>query len=287
MKFGIMFANAGPFGEPELLAHLAQTAEAVGVESIFTVEHVAVPVGYESQYPYSKSGKMPGPESSPIPDPLLPLAFVASITKSLRLGTGILILPQRHPIYVAKEIATLDVLSGGRVLFGIGSGWLQEEFEALGVPFNQRGRRTDEAIEAIRSLWAPEPKAFEGKYYAWNAVHSNPKPVQQPGVPILIGGHSEAAARRAARLGDGFFPARGDDETLLPLLAEMRAECERVGRDPSEIEITTGVGQPTIDKVRHAEELGICRLVINPPGFDRDGLTRGLEDFAEQVIAKL
>ena len=141
MKFGIAFANAGPFAFPEMLAHLAVEAEKFGIESLWTVEHVVVPVGYESRYPYDPSGKMPGPENIPIPDPILPLAFAAAVTKKIRLGTGVLILPQRHPFYVAKEIATLDVLSGGRAILGIGVGWLREEFDALGIAFDDRAGR--------------------------------------------------------------------------------------------------------------------------------------------------
>src|SRR6266481_241620 len=142
MKFGLMYANVGPFAAPELLTHLATTAERVGLESIWAVEHVVVPVGYKSTYPYDPSGRMPAPEQMPIPDPLLSLCYAAAVTKTLRLGTGIVILPQRHPLYVAKEVATLDVLSHGRVLFGIGVGWLAEEFESLGIPFEERAART-------------------------------------------------------------------------------------------------------------------------------------------------
>ena len=149
MKLGIAFANVGPFTDPDNLAHLAQTAESVGVESIWSVEHVVVPIGYESEYPYDKSGKIPGGEQAPIPDPLLPLAFVAGVTKTIRLGTGILILPQRHPAYVAKEVATLDVLSRGRAILGIGVGWLREEFDTVDVEFETRGSRTRESVRAI------------------------------------------------------------------------------------------------------------------------------------------
>ena len=160
MKFGLMYANAGPFAFPEMLTHLAQTAERVGVESIWTVEHVVIPVGYQSTYPYNPSGKMPAPDQVPIPDPLVLLAYAAAVTKTLRLATGIVILPQRHPLYVAKEVATLDVLSHGRVIFGIGVGWLEEEFQALGVPFDERAARTAEAVRAIRSLWRDQVEPF-------------------------------------------------------------------------------------------------------------------------------
>src|SRR2546425_7714078 len=163
MKFGVMFANAGPFALPGPLANLARTAEEVGCESIWTVEHVVIPVGYRSKYPYDPSGRIPGPENVPIPDPLLPLAYAAALTTRIRLATGILILPQRHPVYVAKEVATLDVLSGGRGILGIGIGWLREEFDALGVPFAERAARTRGAVRAIRSRWKETPGAVAGE----------------------------------------------------------------------------------------------------------------------------
>jgi probable F420-dependent oxidoreductase len=288
MKFGLMFANTGPFSYPESLARLAQAAEERGIESLWTVEHVVIPVGYKSPYPYSRSGKIPGAESVSIPDPLLALAFVAAVTKTIRLGTGILILPQRHPVYVAKEVATLDVLSNGRAILGIGSGWLAEEFAAVGVPFGERGARTDESIRAIRSLWQASPAPFSGRFYRWPAVESNPKPMQSGGVPIVIGGHSEPAARRAARFGDGFFPARGDHETLTRLFSVLRDECAKVGRKPAEIELTTGAGSKTdVDAVKRYQEMGVRRLMISPAGFDEESVRKGLDEFAERVIAKL
>jgi probable F420-dependent oxidoreductase len=287
MKFGLMFVNSGPFSNPDTFDTLVRTADEVGFESLWTVEHVVVPVGYQSEYPYSPTGKMPGDETAPIPDPILPLAYAAAVTKQIRLGTGIMILPQRHPAYVAKEFATLDVLSRGRALAGIGIGWLREEFEALDVPFGERVGRTEEAVQAIRSLWADGAQPFEGKYYRWPAVESNPKPVQKPGVPIIVGGHVEGAARRAARIGDGFFPAKGDLKTLVPLLDALRDECGKTGRDPNEIEISTGAGIPDVDTVKRYEDVGVSRLVMPPPAFDSDGLAAALPKYAEDVIQKL
>ncbi len=284
MKFGLMFANVGPFGQPDGLEHLARTAEETGIESIWTVEHVVVPTGYTSKYPYSSSGRMPGPENSPIPDPLLSLAYAAACTERLKLGTGILILPQRHPVYVAKELATLDVLSGGRALLGVGIGWLREEFDTLGIPFRERAGRTEEAIQALRTLWKPGAHPFKGRYYSWADVESNPKPVQQPGVPILVGGHVEGAARRAARFGDGFFPM-GDLETLGKLLGAMRDECARIDRDPGEIEVTAG-GRTDPDSIARYRDLGVSRMIMPPPAFDPEGLRKGLHEFADNVIAK-
>jgi probable F420-dependent oxidoreductase len=219
---------------------------------------------------------------------VLPLAFAAAVTKKLRLGTGVMILPQRHPVYVAKEMATLDVLSNGRALLGVGIGWLQEEFDVVGVPFKERAGRTTESIRAIRALWQPEPKPFDGKYYKWAAVESNPKPVQKPGVPIIVGGHADGAARRAARFGDGFFPARGDRETLTRLFAILRDECAKIGRKPETIELTTGTGPKLdVDAVRRYQDMGITRLTISPPGFDQDGVSKGLHEFGDRIIAKL
>jgi probable F420-dependent oxidoreductase len=286
MKFALMFANAGPLGYPDQLAHTARVAEEVGLESIWTVEHVVIPVGYQSKYPYDPSGKIPGPENVPIPDPILPLAYAAALTSKIRLGTGVVILPQRHPVYVAKEMATLDVLSRGRAILGIGSGWLSEEFETVGVPFKERGARTDESIRALRSLWADEPSPFAGKFYRWAAVESHPKPVQRPGVPIVVGGHSEAAAKRAARLGDGFFPAIPDAKRLAELFGIMRAECARIGRKAEEIELTAG-GAMDVDGVRRLQDLGVARIALPPPGFDNDSIRQGLQDFAERVIARV
>jgi probable F420-dependent oxidoreductase len=286
MKFGIAYANAGPFGYPEPLTHLARTAEEVGIESLWTVEHVVIPVGYESKYPYDPSGKIPGPENVPIPDPILPLAFAAAVTKRLRLATGILILPQRHPIYVAKEVATLDVLSGGRAILGIGVGWLREEFEALGVPFEERAARTKESVHAIRTLWRETPEPFEGRFFRWPALESNPKPIQKPGVPIVVGGHTDIAARRAARYGDGFFPAIRDPARLRALFSVLRDECRRVGRDPAQIELSCGAGRLDLGAVHALEDLGVSRIVTGPPGFDAEAVTKGLHDLADRVIGK-
>lgn len=286
MKIGIMFANVGPFGQPELLTQFAQAAEEAGIESLWTVEHVAVPVGYESTYPYSPTGKMPGPENSPIPDPLLPLAFAAAVTKKIRLATGILILPQRHPIYVAKQAATLDQLSGGRFTLGIGIGWLAEEFAALGIPFDDRAARTRESVEAMRALWKEGPCAHDGKFFSWPAIESNPKPVQAGGVPIVLGGHTDIAAKRAARYGDGFFPAISDLEKLDHLKAVIAAECDKVGRKPADIELSIG-GKGTLDYVKRCQDRGVARIGIPPMGFDIDTIRKGLDGLNDNVLSKL
>jgi probable F420-dependent oxidoreductase len=286
MKFGLMFVNAGPFAFPEMLTHLAQTAERVGVESLWTVEHVVIPVGYASTYPYDPSGKIQAPDQVPIPDPLVALGYVAAVTTRIRLATGIIILPQRHPLYVAKEVATLDVLSHGRVILGIGVGWLAEEFQALGIPFEERAARTAEMVRALRSLWKDEAEPFQGKFYRWPKVESHPKPVQKPGVPIVVGGHTELAARRAARYGDGFFPGVAEEPKLKELLAIMRDECAKLGRDPATIEVSAGRATPDLDGVKRLRELGVSRFMVPPPAYDPDGITQGLERLGD-LIAKV
>ncbi len=287
MKFGIAFANVGPFIHPEHAVFLAQACEARGIESLWTVEHVVVPAGYQAQYPYSADGKMPGPENSPIPDPLLWLAYVAAATEKIKLATGILILPQRHPAYVAKEVATLDLLSGGRAILGVGIGWLKEEFAALGLSFEDRVSRTEEACAALRSLWQPGANSFKGEHFRWEALESNPKPVQEGGVPIVVGGHVKGAARRAARVGDGFFPLKTEGGRLGELLDAMADECAKVGRDPKQIEITTALPGQDLDAIKALEDQGVSRCVMGPPAFDHDGIEQALDAFANRIIAKL
>ena len=287
VKFGLLFANTGDFVQPDGIRGLAGAAEAAGIESLWTVEHVLVPVGYRSRYPYSKTGRMPGGEDMPIPDPLVWLGYAAAVTTTLKLATGVLILPQRQPAYAAKQLATLDVLSGGRAIAGVGVGWLAEEFAAVGVPFEERGARTDEGIQALRSLWSPRAEPFRGRFYRWEAVESNPRPVRPEGIPIVVGGHSAPAARRAARLGDGFFPARGGPEELARLFGVVREECERIGRDPAEVELICGGRVRTPEDLEPYAALGVSRLVVSPPAQDVDGLRRGLERFARDVVEQV
>jgi probable F420-dependent oxidoreductase len=285
MKFGIIFANAGPLGEPDVTTGLAHLAEEHGFESLWTVEHTVVPAGYASEYPYSPDGKMPGGDAVAITDPLIWMAWVAAVTTRVRVATGILILPQRNPVILAKQVATLDRLSGGRVELGVGVGWLEEEFDALGVPFEDRGARTDEYIAALRALWTDDPATFKGEFVSFEGCHSNPKPVQPGGIPIVVGGHTTPAARRAGRLGDGFFPGRASDQELRPLIETMRASATDAGRDPDAIEITAG-GVFDLDGVKRFADLGVGRIVIPPLGFDLETLKGTIGNFADSVIVK-
>ena len=285
MKFGIIFANVGPAVAPDYAAELGRIVEDSGFDSVWTVEHVVVPGGYQSAYPYSPTGRMPGPEESPIPDPLIWLAYVAAHTSRIKLATGVLILPQRNPVVLAKEVATLDVLSKGRAILGVGVGWLEEEFDAIGVPFADRGARTDDHVHALRSLWDQDAATYHGEFVDFENAKMYPKPVNGT-VPIVVGGHTKPAARRAGRLGDGFFPARTSPEELAGLLEEMHRAAKDAGRDPDAIEVTAG-GVMDLDGVKRFGDLGVDRIVLPPLGFDAETLKQQLGLFAENVIDKV
>ena len=235
MRFGLLAPCEGSFlSSPDRIGPYAQAAEAAGFESIWVFEHAVIPAGYQSRYPYNAEGRV-GIEDDDLPDPLGLLAYLAATTHRLVLGTGVLILPQRSPVVCAKECATVDRLSGGRLRLGIGVGWLREEAEAVGTRFEDRGARTDEYIEAMRVLWRDPEPTFHGTYTRFERAKSNPKPVQAGGVPIVVGGHSVAAARRAGRLGDGYFPIGLGHDDFLARLATLRDAAREHGRDPDAI----------------------------------------------------
>jgi probable F420-dependent oxidoreductase len=259
MKFGLRYASLGRYANGDAAVALAQAAEAAGFDSIWTVEHVVVPQGYQSRYPYSETGRMgSGLEDFPIPDPLIWLAYVASATRTIKLGTAIVILPQRNPVITAKAVATLDHLAGGgRVLLGIGVGWLAEEFATLGVPFDDRGPRTDEYVAAMRALWSQECASFKGRFVSFDQVFCRPLPPERR-IPIIVGGDTKAAARRAGRLGDGYFPARTPPPELLD---EMRRAAEAAGRNPADIEITTAAPREPAEIEALAKQ-GVTRVAV-------------------------
>jgi probable F420-dependent oxidoreductase len=265
MKFGLWFCNTGRYVDPQNAVALAQAAEAVGFESIWTVEHTIIPAGYASAYPYDRSGKMPGGRDDfPLPDPLIWMAFVAAATTRIKLATGILILPQHNPVLAAKQIATLDHLSRGRVLLGIGIGWLREEFAALGVPFEGRAARTEEYMAALRELWSADKPTFEGRFVAFKEAYCRPQPVNKS-VPIIVGGHSEAAVRRAGRLGDGFFPYSSEQDQLIAI---ARKAAQEAGRDPDKLEITTSLPSD-LAELEVLRRLGVSRVLVPMIGGSR------------------
>lgn len=260
MKLGLMFVNTLAVTREQVLEMVA-LAEDAGYESLWTVEHVVVPKGYESTYPYSRSGRMAGGvEDLDFLDPLVWLAFAASVSTTIKLATGVMILPQRNPVVLAKEVATLDRLSGGRMILGVGAGWLEEEFRALGVPFEDRGDRTDEYIAALRTLWSQDVASFDGAFTSFSDLYVRPQP-EAGSVPIVVGGHSKRAARRAGQLGDGFYPASTTREDLPVLVTLAREWAERSGRDPDALEITMG-SRPDKESVEGLAALGVDRVVV-------------------------
>ncbi len=286
MRFGIAFANTMEFTNPAPAVELAQAAEAAGFDSLWTVEHVIYPDAYESAYPYAADGKMPATAATPIPDPLIWLAYLASATSTIRLATGILILPERNPLVLAKEVATLDHLSGGRVDLGIGVGWLREEFDALGIPWERRGARTDDYLEAMAALWAGDHADHDGEFASFSNVSSNPKPPNGR-TRIVVGGHSKAAARRAGRYGDGFFPGKGSPEELTELFDVARQTASDAGRDPNAIEMTAASpfvrSEDPVAEVQAMADLGVDRLVV-PAFVFRKNVAEACAAFGETVI---
>ena len=286
MKVGIAFANILNFGTPEGSIQFAQAAEKAGVDSLWTVEHVIYPSNYDSEYPYDTSGKMMMAPDTDLTDPLIWLTWLAANTSSIRLGTGILILPERNPLVLAKELGTLDSLSGGRVELGIGVGWLKEEFDALGIPWERRGARTDEYVAVMQKLWSGNEVSFDGEFVSFENISSNPKPLHGS-VPITIGGHSDAAARRAGRIGNGFFPGNGDLEHMLNLMNES---AEQNGRDPKEIEVNWGdneiMGSDPIAAAEKLKSQGVTRVIV-PSVMFLNNTEEQLAEFGERVVSKI
>jgi probable F420-dependent oxidoreductase len=275
MRIGIIPRYVTPnLTDPGWLREWTAAVESAGVESVWTVEHVAVPAVIESEYPYTPDGKIRFSADVPFPDPLDSLAFVAGLTSLVRLGTAVVILPVHHPIQLAKRCATVDALSGGRLMLGVGVGWMREGFDALGVPFSKRGARAEEYVAVMRHLWSQDPEPFNGEFVSFEALRVDPAPVQAGGPPIIIGGSSRTAARRAGRIGDGYYPAAMKPAELEVLLSEVRDAATRARRDPDTIEITvrpagaTPLGSFDKELVRGYQELGVHRMVIGSDEAD-------------------
>ena len=288
MKVALAFASS-MCNEGEATLEVCRRAEEAGFESVWGGEHVIMPDSVESKYPYSADGKNPAEPETSIPDPLIWLAFAAAAAPTLRLGTCILIVPQRNPLVLAKELATLDRLSGGRMELGIGVGWLKEEFDALGVPWGRRGARNDEYIAAMKALWAGPHVEFHGEFVDFEPVTCSPRPVNGR-IPILVGGDTEVAIRRTVRLADGYFPGELDPDRLGALLDRLHKTAEEAGRDPKSIEINAIFGMHMADPLPAIERLtqiGVGRIMV--PGFffmGPGGLDR-MSEFGEKVIGQM
>lgn len=286
MKFGLAFASS--IGtDPALALEITKVAEAVGFESVWGGEHVVMPTTITSPYPYTPDGKIPASPETYIPDPLIWLAYVAAAAPTLRLGTCILILPQRNPLVLAKELATLDHLSGGRVELGIGVGWMKEEFDALGVPWEHRGARTDEYLAAMRTVWSGSHVEFHGDYVDFEPLTSTPRPAQGANIPILVGGDTPIAIRRAARLADGYFPGELKADQLAELIKNVRQACTVIDRDPDSLEINAMFAHQLADPAAGIEsmrELGVGRVMVPAFFFGGDGGLDRLRKFGETHV---
>ncbi|MGD1257665.1 LLM class F420-dependent oxidoreductase [Mycobacterium seoulense] len=270
MKVSVVAPVAdGVTANPEWMAAFARHLERCGFESIVVVEHTVLATRYDSVYPYDSSGRVGLAADCPIPDPLDLLAFLAGHTTTLGLATGVLVLPNHHPVVLAKRAATVDALSGGRLRLCVGVGWLKEELEACGADFENRGRRADEQLAVLRALWADQPQGacYHGEFFNFDNVMCYPKPIAGERLPIHIGGHSPAAARRAGRLGDGLQPLGVTGTRLASLIALMRDEAASSGRDPTNLEVSLGHAVDKIDAERAGGliEQGADRLVLAMP----------------------
>ncbi len=245
MKYGFTLPGRGPLATPDTLALIARRGEELGYDSVLTGDHIVVPKRITSPYPYTEDGAFPGSSSGEAMEQLTVLAFLAGQTRTIRLVTSVIIVPHRNPLVAAKALATLDVLSKGRVVVGVGVGWMREEFEALGLPpFAERGAVTDEYIRAFKELWTSDNPTFEGKYCRFSDIAFLPKPLQKPHPPIWVGGESRRAIRRTAQLGNGWYPIdanpqfpMGEPAQLTAGLQRLAAYANEAGRDPAEIEI--------------------------------------------------
>lgn len=255
--------GSGRTADPEWILGLAQHVEACGFGALVVVEHPVMFAEYSSTYPYDASGRVELAADCAVPDPLELLAFIAGATTTLGLATGVLVLPDHHPVVLAKRIATLDALSAGRFRLCVGMGWMREEVEACGADFATRGRRADEQIEVLRALWSGEPTTYAGEFFAFEHAVCRPAPGERS-IPVHVGGHTRAAARRAGRLGDGLQPLGVTGEELQGLRAEMARSAREAGRDPDALELTLGHLVTRIDQARAARlaEVGATRVVL-------------------------
>ena len=315
MKYGYTLPARGPLATPGTLGMIARKGEELGYDALFTGDHILVPKSIASPYPYTEGGEYPGGPSGEAMEQLTLLAFLAGQTSRIRLVTSVIIVPYRNPLLAAKAMATLDMLSGGRLVVGVGAGWMREEFEALGVPpFEERGAVTDEYIRAFKELWTSDDPHFEGKYVSFDDIHFLPKPAQKPHPPIWVGGESRPALRRTAELADGWYPLgsnptfpMGTPEQLAAGMERLASYARRFGRDPSEIEIIyrthqfeltdspaggdrlpfVGNAEQVAGDIRRYQDMGVGSLVLDflRQTEDLDVMLGRMERFSKEVWA--
>jgi len=268
---------------PDLMPAVAARAEAAGYESVFVPDHVVFPARRDSPYPYTPDGTPPFPLDTPLYDPLVLLTQLAEVTSTIKLGTAVYLLALRHPLVAARALTTLDVLSGGRVVLGVGAGWFEEEFTALGLDPRTRFSRTEEAVAVLREVWTSREATFHGRHFDIDAVYFEPKPVSSPHPPILLGGESDRALARAVEVGDGWISAGTVEhvERHLRTLADLR---ERHGGTRS-FDVTVLHPSPSVDDLESLRALGVDRVVVMPWQRGREAVA-ALETYADAVLAR-
>jgi len=289
MDVGLFSIGVGRTADPDIIAQIARRAEAVGFDSLWAPEHVVLfdDAAYASQYPYNDTGRI-GITDADLLDPFTALAFAAAHTERIKLATGIFLVPQRHPLVVAKMVASLDRLSKGRFLFGVGIGWLKEEFRALGIPPERRAQRTCEYLDAMRAVWTQTSPSFEGEFCGFPAVRSLPKPVQQPYPPVVFGGNSAPALRRAVYHGDGWFGFNLLPDEAALAMAQLHAHASEAGRSTEDLFIAVAPGekmpQMTLDGLKQYRDAGVKQVVLRLPTASPDRIDAALEAMAEHLI---
>ncbi len=286
MKIGLQSLFAGPDATAAHLSKTAKMAEDAGFHSMWMPEHVLLFEEYDSPYPYSDDGQVPlDPRNVPL-EPFTALSFLAGQTSRIRLATGITILPQRNPVYFAKQAADVDVISGGRLDIGIGLGWLAEEFAALGVPFERRGARTADYIKVCQTLWCDEQSSYEGEFYSLPTCVQGPKPVQKPHPPLWFGGESMPALRRVARFGAGWYGVRLMPEDVAKHLEQLSELLAVEGRKLDEIQIAVSPygARCDVDMLKRYRDAGVDQVVVFALNAEPDPLYREIERFAEELV---
>ena len=290
MEFGIHLPHVGPFATPEAISGVARKAEELGYHSLWVSDHIITPRKIDSPYPGGRYRVQP---EWPFLEPVSTLLFAAAVTKRVRLGTSVLVITQRQPLILAKQLATLDFLSNGRLIFGAGAGWMKEEFQALNVPIANHGPRMAEYLEVIRRCWTEDDPSFDGRYYKLGDVGFYPKPVQKPHPPIWVGGFADGALRRVAQYGDAWH-AGGTPEMLSQGYAKVKQYAKEYGRDPDSIALTLrgdgiGRGEPaqTIEELRPYKDAGVSMVMLTFIGPNADAVGDKMTAFMRDVAPKV
>src|SRR3984893_4602981 len=280
MKIALFGINTGPCANPSTAATVARAAETAGFESLWTGEHIVLP---EPQVPPS-----PVPADTPFLDSAIALAYVAAQTTKVKLGTGIIILPQRNPAVLAKELASVDVLSSGRLIFGIGIGYLKPEFDAIGAPFDHKGPRSEEFLGAMIALWSMEKPEYHGRFVSFGGINAMPRPVQKPHPEIVFGGHTPQAFSRAARLGKGWFGFALDVEATGKCVDGLRAACQQAGRRFEDLEVSVApLGRVDRDAAKRCADAGVDRLILLHRARDEAGLSQFVGEAERELVGKV